>query len=588
MRKKESNRQTLRWLFKVTGRNKVKMVFLLLVQVILGISSVGFAWLLRGVIDSAVIKDTRGFYLYAVFLAVLTFCQILLRAADRFLSESSRSSLENCFKSRLFHVLLERDYASVTAVHSGEWMNRLTSDTAVAADGMTSILPGLAGMTVKLAGALALILALVPAFTWVLLPGSAFLIVFTYTFRKVLKKLHRRVQEADGRLRVFLSERLSSLLIVRAFAHERQTVCEAEEKMEDHKRARMQKNHFSNLCNAGFVSVVRGVYVLGAVYCGYGILMDTISYGTFTAVIQLIGQIQSPFANITGFLPQYYAVLASAERLMEAEDYAEDCGKEMLTEAEIQSFYEREFAAIGLEHASFTYLPPVRGREEVTKERMPVVVHDLKLQIRKGEYIAFTGPSGCGKSTILKLLMCLYPLDSGERYLLGKDGTRLKLTGSYRTLFAYVPQGNQLMSGTIREIVAFGDLQRMENEPGIWKALSIACAEEYVRELKDGIDTMLGEHGLGLSEGQMQRIAIARAVFSGNPVLLLDESTSALDTESEQRLLSNLRSMTDRTVLIVTHRPAVLKICDRQAVVTEKGIRMNEWRKPCKKEAEEL
>ena len=204
------------------------------------------------------------------------------------------------------------------------------------------------------------------------------------------------------------------------------------------------------------------------------------------------------------------------------------------------------------------------------------MIEHLDLEIRKGEYVAFTGHSGCGKSTLLKLLMCLYPLDAGERYLKagkpGKEPAEYPLTSAWRGLFAYVPQGNQLMSGTIREIIAFGDPEAMKQEERLARALEVSCADEFVTALEDGLDTLLGERGCGLSEGQMQRIAIARAVFSERPVLILDESTSALDERTEERLLTKLRQMTDRTVLIITHRPAALRICDRQVDMTERAV----------------
>ena len=195
---------------------------------------------------------------------------------------------------------------------------------------------------------------------------------------------------------------------------------------------------------------------------------------------------------------------------------------------------------------------------------MPVVVHGLDLEVRKGQYLAFVGSSGCGKSTVLKLLLCLYPLDAGERYLVC-GGRRLPLDGSWQRLFAYVPQGNHLMSGTVRQIVAFADPDHADDDARLQNALEVACAADFVAALEQGPDTPLGERGLGLSEGQMQRLAIARAVFSDRPVLLLDECTSALDADTEKQLLANLRRMTDKTVLIVTHRPEALHICDAVA-----------------------
>ena len=156
------------------------------------------------------------------------------------------------------------------------------------------------------------------------------------------------------------------------------------------------------------------------------------------------------------------------------------------------------------------------------------------------------------------------------------ENTEIPLTPEWHRLFAYVPQGNQLMSGTIREIVTFADKFSLHDNERIGKALKIACAEKFVNELENGMDTLLGERGTGLSEGQMQRIAVARAVFSGSPVLILDEATSSLDEQTETELLENLKNMTDKTVLIITHRPAALKICDRILNFSENGIEITE------------
>jgi ATP-binding cassette subfamily B protein len=576
MKKENKGRSPVWWLWEVSGNNKFDILWLMLLQMLLGMCDVAFAWFLRGIIDQAVAKDIPAFWRYAAVLLCLTILQLAMRAVVRFLLEHTRSSMENCLKHRLFSTLLTKDYAAVTAVHSGEWMNRLTSDTVVVTEGMTSIVPEVAGMLVKLAGALLLILYLLPGLGWVLIPGGILMVLLTYGFRKVLKRLHKKIQETDGKLRVFLSERLGSLLVVKSFAREQQTCEEASEKMSEHQAARMKRNHFSNICNVGFGLIMRGAYVGGAVYCGYGILVGSMSYGTFTAVLQLIGQIQSPFANITGYLPKYYAMIASAERLMEAEDFADAVPENRLDKEEIQAFYQKDFLAVGLEDASFTYLPPV-SEQGHDRAAMPVVLEHIDLTIHKGEYIAFTGPSGCGKSTLLKLFMCLYPLDSGERYLEVKGGTQLPLDEAYIRLFAYVPQGNHLISGNIREVVTFGD--SAQGDAAVWNALHIACADEFIRELPDRLDTQLGERGMGLSEGQMQRIAIARAVYSNAPILMLDEATSALDEQTEKKLIYNLRSMTDKTVLTVTHRQAILTICDRQVIMTENGVTQVQARK---------
>lgn len=561
-------KNTLQWISNVAGKAKLLVGVLVAVQAVLSVSSIAFAFILRRIINMAVQGASTGFRSAFVLLAGVIAAQIVLGAVSHFLSEYTTTTVENRFKQRLFTTLLTGNYASVTAVHSGEWMNRLTSDTTIIAGGVTQIVPGLIGMLVRLFGALAAILWLEPRFFFVLVPGGAAMLALTYGFRKIMKRLHKNIREADGTLRVFLQERLESLLIVRTFAKEQQTAAQAASLMEKHKDARMKRSNFSNLCNIGFAGAMNGAYLLGIGFCGYGILTGTMSYGNLMAIMQLVGQVQNPFANITGYLPRYYAMLASAERLMEAETFETD-SEHPLAEEKALEFYRTKLTALRLEHASFTYQPPVCAEKE--QPPMPVVLKDIDLTIRKGEYIAFTGPSGCGKSTVLKLLMCLYPLDAGSRTLESTCGIQ-PLTAAWRSLFAYVPQGNQLLSGTIRDIVSFGDTRKAQDDAGILRALRIACAEDFVQKLEKGLDTTLGEHGQGLSEGQMQRIAIARAVFSEHPILMLDEATSALDEATAQQLLENLRRMTDKTVLMVTHRADQTEFFDRELSFSKDGI----------------
>ncbi len=566
-----------KWLFSILGGSKIYIVFLTIIHALQGASGVLYALLLRRIVDAAAVHNRTEFFRGLLLTILLVAGQICLRAIIRWLTELSKAAFENLFKERLMDTLLSRDYLRVSAVHSGEWMNRLTNDTVVVAENAVDIIPGLAEMVVKLISALVMIVILEPGFAAILIPGGVLLVLLTLLFRKVLKRMHKKVQEADGSLRIFLQERIESMLIIRSFAAEDQTRTGTHEKAEEHKAARMKKNRFSNFCNIGFGTAMNGMYLFGVGWCGYGILMGTISFGTLTAITQLITQIQAPFANITGYLPKYFAMIASAERLMEAEYFSED-RTDRLSQQETDRFYA-ELLEFGCRDVDFTYPPAAgianggfEGIDAGSGDKTSAVLKALSFSVKKGEYVAFTGQSGCGKSTALKLLMCVFRPDAGCVFYRNESGAEGVLTAKYRRMFAYVPQGNALMHGTVREVVSFAHPENAGNDGQLWHALQMACAESFVAELELGLDTVLGEHGTGISEGQMQRLAIARAIFSDAPVLLLDEATSALDAETEKGLLANLREMTDKTVIIVTHRPSVLSVCDKVLEYTEDGI----------------
>ena len=202
------------------------------------------------------------------------------------------------------------------------------------------------------------------------------------------------------------------------------------------------------------------------------------------------------------------------------------------------------------------------GKKEILK--------NINLEIQDGEFIVLVGASGCGKSTLLKLLMGVYEPKDGSIDIVTKDREKQPV-GMYRRLFSYVPQGNFLMSGTIREVITFDKEDDRGSSVAMEEAIRLACGE-FVFELPEGPETMLGEKGAGLSEGQMQRIAIARALYADTPILILDEATSALDSETESRLLNHLKQLTDKTVLIVTHRTEAMKLCNRRFHFETEGI----------------
>ena len=562
--KKEAvkNPSVLKWVISIITGVKWAVLVLTLIQVIFSGLSVANAWVFRGMIDRAVGHDRHGLYTYAILLVSILLTNIALHALMRFTNEYTVCSIENRIKSRLFSNLMHKEYGKVASLHTGEWMNRIDKDSSIVTNGIVSILPNLVGMFVRLIGSAWMLITLVPEVAWLIFPSGALLVVLTYTFRKKMKVFHKNQRKADDKTNVFMLERLSNLLVVHSFSKEDETDVQSDAYLAEYFKQFMKRCNYSNVCNTGFSLVMNGAYILGAVYCGFRLFYDTMSYGTVFAVLQLIGQVQSPFANVTGYIPRYYSMMASAERIMEAEQWRDDNTESVVSGDQITELYKNGFDGISFCNVCFTY-PDDSGRR--------TVINNLDLNIQKGEFVAVTGISGCGKSTILKLMMSLYDIDSGSKTIrfFGKEE---QLTAKWRGLYAYVPQGNQLMSGTIRQVVAFGDNVKAADDDGLFKALETACASEFVKALPNGLDTVLGEQGKGLSEGQMQRLAIARAIFSDHPIILLDEATSSLDEKTEINLLNNIRKLTDCTVLIVTHRAAALNVCDREIQISENGI----------------
>ena len=601
-------KSTLTWLKKVTKKYRSFVVLLTVFEIIVSGLGICYALVLKQMVDRAAVKDSHGFVIGMIGFGMLVLGQLIIRIITRQILEYTRSSMENTLKQILFHSILIKDYGSVSLKHSEEWMNRLTSDTVVCADDMTDILPGFFGMMIRLVGALVLILYLQPGLAVIMIPGGILFVIITVVLRRPLKRFHKDVQEKDGKVRMYLQERISSMLVVRVFGVENIAVEQGADTMEVHKDSRMRKAWISNICNSGFSLAVNGMYLLGIGFCGYGIIHGNVTFGTLTAMIQLIGQLQSPLAGLGGYVPRYYTMIASAERLMEVEQY-KDADESVLCSAdEVQKLYEEQIREITFRRVSFRYpeeadtdSPTVREGDVVAAnsadtdiaEHKRDVLQDVSFSIAKDDYVVVTGASGCGKSTMLKLLMGIYRPQTGTITVILNDGTSIAIENMKR-LFAYVPQGNFLMGGSIRNVITFGkqredgdtdcsktdcadrnraDRNDMDLDEKLKRAVHLACAD-FVYDLPMQFDTILGEKGTGLSEGQMQRIAIARALYADRPVLILDESTSALDQQTERKLLDNLKQLTDKTVLFVSHRLQALEICSKQLHFEEGMVQM--------------
>lgn len=556
-------------------RNRIgSIIVMALANVGSSLLGVLFALNSRQLIDRAVTGD-RQLFLYACILQILLIAGMLFCVSmTRILREKILAQLDRDWKKELLHNLLCGDYADVSAYHSGELINRMTNDVRILDEGIVSIVPNLSAMLTKLIAASVVLIGLEPLFGAVILAAGSVVMLVIGLMRQRIKILNKEVSQADGHVSGMIQEVLEKLLIVQALDVSREVERRADKLMEQRFRVQMRRKNVSLFANTAVSSLSYAASFGTLVYAAAGLLYGTISFGELTALTQLVSQLQGPVVQLSSFYPQYAALTAAAERLKELFDLKanEDLKAENeingnctdITEyksSNLKELYE-EMTCLGAEKISYTY-----GRNQV--------LDHASFQLPKGSFSVVTGNSGIGKSTLLKLLMGIYQPDEGMLYFRRKGAAEqecIKLTKNLRKLFAYVPQGNLLLSGTLKENLLLTNPEATKEE--IENALWVSDMVEYVAELPQGLDTVLKENAGGLSEGQAQRLSIARAILSGAPVLLLDEATSALDEATEQKVLTRIKSLKNRTCIMVTHRPAAVKLCDYRLEIA--GMKIEE------------
>ena len=507
----------------------------------------------RGVIDSAVSGDQEAFLRACLRQALIIAGILVCLTVVRHLKEQLMCVLERDWKKQLLHGLLHGDYAAVSGYHSAELLNRLNNDVAKVNDGIVTILPSATAMAARLTAAVMVLKILDAKFTLLIAACGVVVILATGVMRQKLKNLNKQVSECDGKVSGFLQESMEKLLMVQAMDVSAEVETRADSLLQQRYQIQRLRKNVSLVTNTGISLMSYGAGFLALVWCSYLLLQGQMTFGSLTAVIQLVNQIQSPFVNLSGVLPKYVAMTASAERLMELEEIQ---GEAPPIQEKPKSLYRR-MDAIRAEHLSFSY-----DRDQI--------LQDAGFSLPKGAFAVITGPSGIGKSTLLKLLLGIFR-SSGSSLYMDCQGQKVPLDRSTRRLFAYVPQGNLLLSGSLRENLTIVNPNATEQQ--LQQAIYVSTMDEFLPQLPEGLDTVLGESGAGLSEGQAQRLAIARAVLGGAPILLLDECTSALDEATEEKVLQRLKSLPGRTCIAVTHRPAARNLCDWQLEVSGGKIR---------------
>lgn len=540
------------WILKHI-KNRIPALLLMTAAYIANaVLGVAFALGSRDVIDCAISGDTPMFIRACVVQGCIILGLLLSLVLSNYLREKLRAQLDRDWKKEIFHHLLQADYAAVSNYHSGELINRLNNDVQAVNDGLLSALPNLTSMSTKLVAAVIALLAMEPILTLILMSAGCILILFTGYMRRRLKNLQKRVSEEDGKVSSLLQESLEKLLMVQALDVSEQIELRSSNAMHHRYVAHRHRKNATLLANTCLNIMYYCAGFAALVWCSLGLLNGTVSFGSLTAVTQLVSQLQTPFVYISGIFPQYIAMIASAERLMELENLDSQPREAF----DNPNHVYQEITGICAKDLTFSY-----DRDLILK--------NAALHIPKGSFTVITGHSGIGKSTLLKLLLGIFRPDSGQLSFTGANPD-IPISRGTRQMFAYVPQGNLLLSGTLRDNLLITRPDATESE--IAQAIHISAMDEYLPLLPHGLDTMLGEGGAGLSEGQSQRLAIARAILSGAPIILLDESTSALDAETERLVLTRIRAMHNKTCIAVTHRPAAIELCNWKVEIRDKQL----------------
>ena len=454
------------WLLRRIRRRIPAVLLMLVAQAAHALCLVWFALGSRAVIDSAIAGEERAFFRACGIQAAIIVGILLSMALLRHLRERLRADLERDWKQRMLHGLLHGDYAAVSAYHSGELLNRLNNDVSRVNDSVLTILPNAVAMVTRLFAAVAVLGTLDARFTLVMLAVGAVVLAATALMRRGLKELNKQVSALDGQVSGFMQETMESLLMVQAMDVAPEVERRSDELLARRYALQRKRKNLSVLTNVCVSILSHGAGFLALTWCAWQLLLGNMTFGSLTAVTHLVSQLQAPFVNLSGVLPQYMAAVASAERLAELEQIQ---GEPAPMTEDAASLYGR-MQAIGAENLTFSY------------DREPVL-EQASFALPKGSFTAVTGHSGQGKSTLLKLMLGIFRPEQGSLYLhCGEE--KLPLDRATRRLFAYVPQGNLLLSGTLRENLTI--TRPDADEEAIAHALYVSCLEELVSQMPQG------------------------------------------------------------------------------------------------------
>ena len=533
-------KQIVLWLWVAWKGNRLQATLNASIGLLGVVLSLLMVWAMQRAIDTAAGAREGSLYWAVGLMGLIILGEFALGISRVWVKNILGVRAQNRMQQQMLARLLRSEWRGREAMHSGDVINRLEQDVRHVVDFLTETLPSVLSTLAMFVGAFGYLLQMdvwLACITVGILP--VFILVSRFYVGQ-MRKFTRRVRQSDSRVQSILTETMQHRMLIKTMEADDQMLDRLEDTQQElraHVRRRTAFSVASHLVlNTGFSLGYLIAFLWGAIRMSNG----TITFGAMTAFLQLVYRIQGPARDLTRLAPAFVGVFTAAERLMELEEVPEEEQGEMqMLEAP---------CGIRFDHVHFNY-----GAEG----QLPTMV-DACYDFAPGTCTAILGETGSGKTTLIRLLLALVRPQEGSVYIYTKVKEQ-QLSPLHRCNFVYVPQGNTLLSGTLRDNLLLGRPDATDDE--MFQALRTACAN-FVDDLPQGLDTTFSEQGGGLSEGQAQRIAIARALLRPGSIMLLDEATSALDQETERQLLSNLLSNQRRTVIFVTHRTAVVAYCD--------------------------
>lgn len=535
----------LRWIFAQSKPGLLLLIVSVTMGSIMSAVSVYNAMISKSLIDAATSGKVDLVIKWLTVMGGIVLFNIFFGTLRSLISTYCSTKISNELQKKFFAHVTYSEWMEHNKHHSVGILTRITSDTSTINGFICGTIPSIITSTVMLSISFITLLKIEPflaVFTVLIFPV---LFLMNKLFGKRLKKFYKDIQEKSIEYSSFIQESVQNLMIVKTFCREEDTINNMCRIQKEKFNLILKQNLFSSCTGICFSLGSSGAYFLVFGWGAISLVKGVITFGTMTALLQLFNKIQGPLSSLIGCYSPIISAIAAAERLMEMESMILEQSNNDL------NILNNTTPCIEFDNVSFGYKEGVN------------VINNISFDIKPGETVALVGPSGQGKTTIIRLLLSLIHPSDGDLYISNyEDGNKGVVCKDHRELISYIPQGNTLFSGTIRTNISYGNNNASFED--IVGACEAACALDFINDLDDKFDTKLGEKGHGISEGQAQRIAIARAFLRTKPILILDEATSALDAITEINVLRAIKNLKHKpTCIIITHRPGALAICDR-------------------------